>query len=298
MNPTVALVPKHTLTPTSQIINITPELAESLLQRNIQNRRVKDQQVSTYVAQMLAGIFQSLNGQTIGIAGSLTTGNLLDGQHRLLAIVKSGVTLPFLVVTGLPETVVSTIDIGAKRTTGDLFDMKGITNGRLMSATLATYARLCARNDSEKSRRLDGALNSYDVTPDNIYQMYQEHTADTDEMAITGRNYWEKFRILGASQVAGMMLYTRLHSQYGDRAQLEFWQPLFNGGAGCVGMVEVCRNMLIEQLGKVKHKRMNSTDLVNAIIKTYNTHFGTPNKMIKVYALTNQSKTDKNFIFI
>ncbi len=282
--------------PTSQVINITPELANSLLQRNEMNRNLKVHQVAAYAAQMRQGNFKSMNGQTISIAGSLTTGKLIDGQHRLNAIIDAGVTLPFLVVTGLSNDVIPTIDTGAKRTVGDLFDMNGVTHGRNLSACISTYAKLCSRNDIEKVRKVDSGLVEYKLTPDAIYNMYFTMQKDADEVIEMSRDYWAKFRVLGPSQIGAMMLYTRLHSQFKDRADAEFWEPLFTGDRA-IGMILVCRNLLIEELGLQKHKRSKPTELVNAIIKAYNTHFLTPTKMIKVSALTN-NRTEKNYIFV
>jgi hypothetical protein len=298
MNSPVALVsnPLVQVTPTSQIVYITPEIAESLLQRNEMNRNVKPQHVATYAQQMREGKFLSLNGQTISVTGTLTNGRLADGQHRLLALIEAGVTLPFLVVTNLDSEVISTIDIGAKRSVGDLFDMNGIVHGRGLSACISTYARLFARNDVSKAKNIHGGLSEFKQTPDSIFRMYNTMKTDADEIINTSRIYWDKFRVLGPSQIGAMMLYTRIHSQFKDRAENEFWKPLFTG-EGATGMVLVCRNVLISELGLQKHKRSKPSDLINIIIKAYNINFLTPTKAIKATALMN-TKSDKNFIFV
>jgi hypothetical protein len=299
MNSSVALVPPSPPvqgTPTQQIVYITPEIAQSLLERNEMNRNLKPQHVSTYAQQMKEGKFLSLNGQTISISGTLTTGRLIDGQHRLHAIIESQVTLPFIVVTNLSDDVISTIDIGAKRSVGDLFDMNGIVHGRGLSACISTYTRLDARNDTSKAKNVHGGLVEFKQTPDSIFRLYNTMKNDADEIINISRNYWDKFRVMGPSQVGAMMLYTRLHSQFKDRAENEFWKPLFTG-EGATGMVLVCRNVLISELGLQKHKRSKPSDLINIVIKAYNIHFQTPTKIIKATALMN-TKIDKNFIFV
>jgi len=280
--------------PTTQVINISPALADSLLQRNKLNRNLKKAQVATYAEQMRQGRFQSLNGQTISVAGNVVNGTLLDGQHRLTALIEAGVTLPFLVVSGLSEDVIPTIDIGAKRTAGDLFDMNKIQYGRILSAAISTYAKLVYRAENDK-RKIEGELSAYRLTPESIFHLYIKNSKDADEIVKLAFSFYEKFNIIGPSQIGGMMLYTRLHSVFKHRADAEFWKPLFTG-ENASGMVNVCRNYLINELGKPKYNRRSATELVNAIIKAYNTHFGMPTKTLKSTSLTIATKSDKAFL--
>jgi hypothetical protein len=53
-------------------------------------------------------------------------GTLLDGQHRLSAVVTSGCTVDFLVCRGYPEDSVFGIDTGGGRTTSDIAKITGI----------------------------------------------------------------------------------------------------------------------------------------------------------------------------
>jgi hypothetical protein len=52
------------------------------------------------------------NGETVKLDSN---GNIIDGQHRLQAIVDSGVTIELILVEGLNPSVADTIDIGRKR---------------------------------------------------------------------------------------------------------------------------------------------------------------------------------------
>jgi hypothetical protein len=72
------------------------------------------------------------NGDTICLNGD----RLIDGQHRLMAVVKSGVTIDALVVDGLPSDVFDTKDIGKQRTAADTLSTHGEVNCRSLSAAL------------------------------------------------------------------------------------------------------------------------------------------------------------------
>lgn len=77
----------------------------------------------------------SLNGDTIKFAVS---GRLLDGQHRLEACVAAGQPIVSVVVEGLEDTVMSTIDIGTKRRASDALSIAGKPDNRLL-ADAATW---------------------------------------------------------------------------------------------------------------------------------------------------------------
>ena len=66
---------------------ITPELAREILKGNSKNRKIRQQRVDYLADEMKNGRWQ-ISHQGICIA---TDGRVLDGQHRLLAVIQSGV---------------------------------------------------------------------------------------------------------------------------------------------------------------------------------------------------------------
>lgn len=124
------IVPLHDNEPSIKIVEVTPKLAEKWLGKNVQNRNLRKNIVAALVRDMRNGDFQ-LNGETIKFD---TNGNLLDGQHRLHAIVLSGITAMMLVVTGIPTEAMGTIDAGAKRKFSDLLQIRGETGTYAISA--------------------------------------------------------------------------------------------------------------------------------------------------------------------
>lgn len=114
---------------------ITPELAaEWLTYRNPRNRTIKTHRVKQYADAMLAGEWH-YNGEAIQVDWH---GDLLNGQHRLKAIVMSGVTVKILFVYGIDPAVFDTYDSGAGRTAGDALGIDGVKYGK----TIAAAARL------------------------------------------------------------------------------------------------------------------------------------------------------------
>lgn len=113
---------------------ITPDDAKKMLVKNPNNRHINKGYVKQLANDMGRRVFQD-NGATICIDEE---GNILDGQHRLLAIVESGVPLKeAIVVRGLKPEAFATIDSGRPRTNGDRLSLMGIKN----SSSIAACAR-------------------------------------------------------------------------------------------------------------------------------------------------------------
>lgn len=85
----------------TKLQKITPAMAEKWLATpNTKNRKLRQRTVEAFAADMRRGKWHITHQ---GIAFD-EAGNLLDGQHRLAAIVKSGCTIEMLVTTGLPQS--------------------------------------------------------------------------------------------------------------------------------------------------------------------------------------------------
>lgn len=93
------------------IVDITPAMAELLLANNPNIRSMREHRVDAAVRAIKAGKFK-LTHQGIAIRED---GALLDGQHRLMAIVRAGVPVRMMVTTGVPQDVGDAIDSGLPR---------------------------------------------------------------------------------------------------------------------------------------------------------------------------------------
>ena len=99
-----------------QIQIITPEIAKGYLLKNTDNRNKRGWWVSG-LANMIKRGEWVLTHQGIGITKS---GKLLDGQHRLEAIIEANIPVPMMVTTGVSDDAYKVLDNGIKRTLADL----------------------------------------------------------------------------------------------------------------------------------------------------------------------------------
>ena len=120
---------------------ITPEYAEKLLEKNNINRNMSRHSVNEYARQMAAGLWFEETGEAIKIAYD---GTLIDGQQRLMAIIKAGVSLNFLVIEEMDKTAFRYIDTGKKRTAGDVLTIAGVAGANHVAAGIKRYLALKA----------------------------------------------------------------------------------------------------------------------------------------------------------
>lgn len=108
--PTPATTPALPLAPTMtvSIEMIGPVEATALLATNTRNRTVNQKHVDEIATAMTAGTYAP-SPQSIS---QLADGTLGDGQHRLLAIIKSGKTYPMVVARNVPVAARDVIDTG------------------------------------------------------------------------------------------------------------------------------------------------------------------------------------------
>lgn len=114
-------------------INITPDVAAHWLEMaNTHNRPLKAHTVTKYTREMTEGRWRPLIGEPISFSEN---GTILNGQHRLWAIVKSGRAQMMLVLGGLEMNTQDAMDAGAVRVAGQQLALHGWKNATGASAT-------------------------------------------------------------------------------------------------------------------------------------------------------------------
>lgn len=140
--------------------HISPETAAEYLKHNVKNRKPRPRQVEILKRDMVADAWRLTHqGIAFGESGALGHSPLLDGQHRLLAIVASGRTIPCLVFRGLPDNAQETTDMGQARSLAEnlqLYDGEKNVNVlvALVNATAQCWARYDARVSLPQTREI------------------------------------------------------------------------------------------------------------------------------------------------
>ena len=102
--------------PSVSVVDISPETARQWLERNIGNRPASPSHVAKLEKAIKDGKWK-MTGDPIRFS---KTGKLIDGQHRLQAILNSGMTVTCVVMRDLDDEIFDVLDSGKGRQKSDV----------------------------------------------------------------------------------------------------------------------------------------------------------------------------------
>lgn len=238
-------------------VTVDPGFAAELLEKNTHNRSVRVKMVHAYAADMRSGVWRA-NGETIKIASD---GTIIDGQHRLLAVVEADVAVDFIIVTGLPMAAQDTIDTGKQRTFGDSLRLRGEVNYNVLAAVvrrLHLWEKGIHRSRSvtmaPSKTQLFETLNEHPDIRDSVVVATQAKRHVPLTAATTGLFHWI-FRRIDAGDCDDF--FTKL---YGG-ANLSADHPVF-----------VLRAMLINSAARGNHHRIDEDLAAALLVKAWNAY--------------------------
>lgn len=154
----------------AEMTTITPEVAKEMLEHNTENyRRIKRDRVAQYARQMALGLWRE-NGEGIQFSED---GTLLNGQHRLNAVVESGATVQMLVVRGVKKENGVTYDYGSARTWSDF--AKGCLGHSLHTAIGGAVSLIIAMqlgNNTHIGISAAEKMDYYERHQDDLYKAF------------------------------------------------------------------------------------------------------------------------------
>ena len=146
--------------PSQSRIVLTPEKATELLEHNLLNRPLNGQHVQRIARQIIDDKWR-FNGDTIKVAN---TGEVLDGQHRLWAVIEAKKSIETIIVYGIEREAFATIDTLRKpRSGGDTLSLCGATRYRNIAATALQWLLRWQRGILEDYRAPQNRIENSDV---------------------------------------------------------------------------------------------------------------------------------------
>jgi hypothetical protein len=199
-----------------QIETITPAMAEGYLGRNFNNRNLTKSHVAFLKSELLAGNYK-LNGQSIVIG---TTGRLLDGQHRLTAVVETGVPIQSVVMHNVDEEAFTTIDTGKQRGGCDALHIHGAKNSKHLASAIRKIL------DKFGSRRRTVGSDTHKIGNTEYVDFYKKNRGDLDALFELAHAWVLKgSRILSESEVMAYVYLMRVE----DDSAYEFIEEVVTG---------------------------------------------------------------------
>lgn len=240
----------------TKVVQVGPAMAKRLLKRNGENRPIRKRFVNTLSRAMKAGQWV-LNGESIIVS---KRGRLLDGQHRLRAVIDSDKTVPMLVVEvgGDEDRVFKTIDTGNRRSFGDYLALHDVRYFNTVASALLMLRRY------QQGMFLQRVAYSHT----DLYKLYQEEIGISNSVEwVRGSEQFE-LKVIGPASLLSFLhyLFGRLDPEkrdlfFGQLAQLALRQPPEDV------VTTLRRKLLIE---KNSNRRISRAECAALIIKSWN----------------------------
>lgn len=258
---------------TTSVEIITPDIAKEMLSRNVSNRPIKKQAVDYYVQEIKEGKWM-LNGESICFSPE---GVLLDGQHRLTAVVESGMSIQSVVVRGIDKSSFATYDTGRNRDASDAFAISEIKNSRCTSSIVARYMSKKLRKQNNlfldgincrPGKKRDGAR----FTIGDILDEYYSHQELFDEIVQFSRRVSGNSvaKVMTCTEIGAAAAYLILERNHYKNLVFRFFTLMMDIDDNSSDAICLFRNKIIQM--KFKSFSLSPLHKANLFAKAWNAY--------------------------
>lgn len=245
---------------TYEIRTITPEVAGVMLrERNKNNRNLAKAKVDQYAAAMEEGRWRLT---PVPLILEEHTGNILDGQNRLTAVVRSNKSQKFVICTNGTRDIMGVIDQGKSRTASDHMKIQGVDRGTKLAPLLLAIISY--------NRMPDGLWSHIKpLSNDEYMEAYNNNTEMADEALGFGIQCAKAYKAISCTDFA--FTYFLLRSWGFEQKELvDFFNKLSTGAELPDGSpILAFRNYLVNNKDKYSGCRTRRQHSVNNILKTF-----------------------------
>lgn len=242
--------------------NITPAKAQQYLQTSIGNRPISKSYVKSYADTMKKGKWL-LNGVCIVFDQN---GHLIDGHHRLLAVIEAGIPVRFDVSRGAPEGAFTTFDNGRHRTVGQLLAMQNVKNYNLVGSIVLANETL-VRTGRLNSNNARSVTNKKRTNEDN-YEAYRRDPDGFNSAAQFMVKLQGRCRIIASSWAGGLYYYLTHTGGYTEDETQPFFEAIFSLDTSDIPVCDMLRKAITK--AKISGKSLDPEFLWAFLVKAWN----------------------------
>lgn len=257
---------------TSAVELITPELAAQYLKMDTVNRPLNRNHVTFLAGEMTRGEWK-LNGEAICFD---TQGRLVNGQHRLQAVIKAGIPVRFLVARGCEDDSFVTYDSGRNRRVDEVFYLSGVKNASVVSSIVRRYAALsqgyAAVNSGGRGKEQTQGFSHGKIrlSKEQLLTVYRAH-GDFFQMAGSfASECYRKLPLMTTTETGALVAYLTLDRRHEEDFVTAFFRMLYFESSSLNNSI----NLLRERLVRSRMGAINITAYYkfNILAKTWNAY--------------------------
>lgn len=206
---------------TVKIQTVTPAIARKWLSGNVDNRKLRESRV-VWLSRLLIDGEWELTGDAIVFDDQ---GVLINGQHRLSAVVVADVSARFVVLRGVPASSQEVMDQNLSRSLGDQLHRRGVPNQNVVASALQWLYHM---QYSEETGNVNYADNSLRPSFRQLLTLFEKNIEITDHTnSVSKLAYYTKVR-----QGPTLGIKYRLHQIDPDETDVFFsrWQEGIHEG--------------------------------------------------------------------
>lgn len=244
-------------------VEMTPDLAQRYLDTMRENRKYDSRWVAKLTEVIKNGEW-ILDGNCIKMDEN---GHLIDGQHRLRAVVASGETVTMEVKSGFKHDAINVIDAFTKpRSLADVATLNGIADAAATSCIISAYFR--ERNGYSDTGR------GTKLSPTSMLREYNSRSGEwyriVRESANVRRGKRTSLPLLTGSQIGGIAAYLIFDKGHPFDVVFTFFGQSLSSSASPNVNIDKLRTFLIKN--SMSPKKYPWSIVHQAIAKTWNAY--------------------------
>lgn len=253
------------------VVTLTPELAREYLANQRENRKPKVANLSKLINDLENDRYV-YNGDPIRFDKH---GRMGDGQHRCIAVIKTGKQIPVLIVRNLPEEAFPTVDTGASRTAADVFGFENVSNSTVLAAAVRFYLSLCNDNsgiqdDGHGNLQVQPKSTKNAFTNTQLLEEYHKDSATWDTVGSKAKCLSKERGFMTSSNIAGLIYYLIKEKKHSEERVYDFMKQLLGKRDAQYDVINKMRDLLIDRKEHKDRKRYTGKYVLGMLAKTWN----------------------------
>jgi hypothetical protein len=237
------------------IEEITPEIAKQWLGVNHRNRRLSNPTVTRIAGVILRGEWMEDCTDAIGLD---TDEGVVNGQHRLNAIIEADRAVRALVLRNVNPDVIKIIDQGMHRTFAQLLEMNGYSYPTIVAGSIDWIYKMT--HDYERT-----TPTAAKATVPQLLDVFNEHPNIVNSLD-PAYSVWQKTRVDRPMLTAYHYAFATVDADAAD----EFYEQLSTGiGVGGDTPVYTLRERYLAEQAKADGKKAQKYELAAWLVKAW-----------------------------
>lgn len=243
--------------------------ALELLKTMPTNRNVKKANLNKLISVLENDEWDAENGEVIKINKQ---GQLIDGQHRLMAIVKTNKAVKMAIMYGCGSNAMKTIDTGATRSINDVLKLNNVKS----------YVKVPFVIQSESVIKLGKTIRYTNQetkykTALSVLDVYLNNKIHIDDTITNATRYYAELKLLAPSQVVA---YFNIFKKIDEESAIDFFSQLSSFNISNTQILLLKQRLIADKTTTLR--KLSSTEKEAFIIKTWNAFMrGTENKILR-----------------